>query len=142
MYDLSGIKHLILFSDLPMFLMALLLLVLDWKKISKSIKKKRWEKGAKGTLFLIAFCTLWFIISGGINVYHIHSPDISCFEGEYLRGYRANEARLSSFSWRYVFDDGAEPHEAFYLDSFSKKEIFNKDFEEGIKYRIYYEEKD
>lgn len=142
MYDLSGLKHLILFSDLPMLIVALLLLILEWKKIFNSIKKKRWEKGVKKTMFLIAFCTLWFIISGGTNAYHLYYPNISFYEGEYIREYRANESRLSFFSWRYVFDDGVEPRESFYLDSFSKKEIFNNDFEEGKKYRIYYEEKD
>ncbi len=142
MYNLSGIKHLILFSDLPMCLLALLLLVLEWKKISKSIKRKCWEKGVKGTLFIIAFCFIWFLISGGNNAYHMKHPIISCCEGMYLREYRANESRLSFFSWRYVFDDGEKPYESFYLDSFSKKKIFNKDFEEGKTYKIYYEEKD
>ncbi len=54
----------------------------------------------------------------------------------------ANEARLSFFSWNYVFNDETEPNEDFYLDSFSKKKIYNKDFEKGKKYRIYYEKKD
>ncbi len=142
MYDLSGIKHLIVFSDLPMLFLALLLFILEWKKIKSSIKNKKYEKGIKKTFFLIAFCTVWFVISGGMNAYHVYNPEISCYVGKYIENRPANEPRLSFFSWIYVFDDGELSKETFYLDSFSKKKIFNKDFEEGKTYKIYYEEKD
>ena len=142
MYDLSGLKHLIYYSDLPLFFLALLLLVLYRKAILNSFKKKCWEKGVKTVLLLVTVGILWSVLSSGIIAWHIYKPDISCYEGKYLKEYPANEARLSFFSWRYVFDNGAKPHEAFYLDSFSKKNIYNKDFEKGKRYRIYYEEKD
>ena len=142
MYDLSGLKHLIVFSDLPMLLVAILLFTLDWKHIFYSLKKKRWEKGVKKTLVLIVICSTWFAISGGKNTYHIYNPDVSCYEGEYIKEYPANEASLSFFSWRYVFDDEIPPFDSFYLDSFSKKKIYNKEFEVGKTYRIYYETKD
>lgn len=51
MYDLSGIKHLIVFSDLPMLFLALLLFILEWKKIKSSIKNKKYEKGIKKHFF-------------------------------------------------------------------------------------------
>ena len=141
-YDLSGLKHLIYFSDLPMFILAMIILVFSYKEIKTAFKKKRWNEETKKTIFIIIFASLWFIIPGSINAWHILNPSISSYDGEYLREYRANEVTLSFFSFRYVFDDGTEPQEAFYLDSFSKKKIYNKDFEEGKRYRIYYEEKD
>lgn len=72
----------------------------------------------------------------------MYNPEISCYVGKYIENSPANEPRLSFFSWIYVFDDGELSKETFYLDSFSKKKIFNKDFEEGKTYKIYYEEKD
>ncbi len=142
MYDLSGLKHLIYFSELPLFLLCLFVLIGSWKKMLKSLKNKHWEKGIKTYLVVAVIGILWSVISGGTIIYHIYNPDISCYEGTYLEGSPANEPRLSFFSWNYVFDDGIELKEDFYLDSFSKKKIYNKDFEEGKKYRIYYEEKD
>ena len=125
MYDLSGLKHLIYFSELPLFLLCLFVLIGSWKKILKSLKNKRWEKGMKTYLLVAVIGILWSVISGGTIFYHIYNPDISSYEGTYLEEYRANDATLSFFSWKYVFDDGEELKEVFYLDSFSKKKIYD-----------------
>lgn len=142
MYDLSGLQHMVCFNDLLLLLLGVVVFALNLEKIKNNSNKKQCEKKVKTYFFVSAIAIIWAIVSGGTIIYHIYNPEIHCYEGVYLRESPANEARMSFFSWRYVFDDGTEPNEDFYLDSFSKKKIFAKDFEEGKKYRIYYEEKD
>lgn len=68
----------------------------------------------------------------------INYPSISVHEGFFIE---ERSEFHSFFGMEYVFsnEDGLKP--IFYLDIFSKKEIYPKEFVKDEMYRIFYEEK-
>ena len=97
-------------------------------------QKKRDKKGVlAGSLAILV--SLFMIIRYGSAVI---SPEIQTYEGYFLR--QNSVSRVAPFTKEYVFLDPDDPDPGFYLDTFSKKEIFPQEFDEETLYRIYYEE--
>ncbi len=81
------------------------------------------------------------LVYGGIYCKKIQNPSIISHEGYFEREYRdSTEAPPLPVTFAYVFSNNGQPKLTFYLDAFSRKKIFNCDFEKGVLYRIYYEE--
>ena len=130
MYNLNGIAYRILISDGSIFVLALIVLILSrfWNV------KKRDKKGIR-----IAVAT--FVLSLGLMAFHgykLFCPQIAVHEGFFDKQQR--ESHISFTTTSYTFTNNGNPKPKFYMDTFSKREIFNEDFQKGSRYRIYYEE--
>lgn len=100
---------------------------------------KPWKNGFK--LKKDWFEILSFLIAFIIGIEYIISmlfPKITTFTGEFVTFHRGN--RNSFICLEYVFENDEEGKASFYLDSFSKKEIFPREFEVGKEYTIFYDE--
>lgn len=70
----------------------------------------------------------------------ILSPDVSSYTGEFMSANRNSRvAPPLPVTFQYAFWNGDEQKLVFYLDAFSKKEIFPYEFEQGKEYTIYYD---
>ena len=68
-------------------------------------------------------------------------PDVSSYTGEFIESHRNSRvAPPLPVTSEYVFWNGEGKRQVFYLDVFSKKEIFPSEFEVHQKYTIYYDE--
>ena len=74
-----------------------------------------------------------------VNHYQVISElKVSVHEGEFVEEHRENPYL---FRTEYSFSNEGGVKPLFHLDIFSKKKIYSNDFEEDMRYRIYYEEK-
>jgi len=88
-------------------------------------------------LIMIAFA----IFMGLIYVSRIVFPNVSSYTGEYIESHRNSRvAPPLPVTNEYVFWNGEGKKQVFYLDIFSKKEIFPYEFVSGQKYKLYFDE--
>lgn len=94
-----------------------------------------WEKqcfllsGVFGVIY-----TLWYLIL-------LLNPAISMHRGYFIDEYRDSRvAPPLPLTMAYSFSNDYQPRPVFYLDVFSKKKIFNQEFDADKEYIIYYEE--
>lgn len=86
---------------------------------------------------MIAFA----ICLGLIYVSRVVFPDVSSYTGEFIETHRNSRvAPPLPFTDEYVFWNGEGKRQVFYLDIFSKKEIFPYEFVSDQKYTIYFDE--
>ena len=101
--------------------------------VNLPLKKKK--KEMKDLLFGI----LCIILSISTVIYYTYvttHPQIKYFEGSYDQ-----VIRHKTFSGNeFVFKD-SEGTMGFYISLHSKEKIYPNDFEEGVKYRIFYEDR-
>ena len=104
--------------------------------------KKPWAKNVKiqdCKLGLIAIALA--ICLGLIYASRIVSPDVSSYTGEFIESHRNSRvAPPFPVTYEYVFWNGEGKRQVFYLDIFSKKEIFPYEFVSDQKYTIYFDE--
>ena len=115
-----------------MFLLgaACILIEKPWRKDFK-LKKCRID------LVLIALAVCMSIV----YMSRIISPAVSSYTGEFVRTRRNSVGSVRfPFTFEYTFEHEEGGRKTFYLDAFSKKEIFPYDFEKTLKYTIYYDE--
>ena len=94
-------------------------------------------KHYKVELFTIVFA----IVLGLIYISRIIFPSVSSYTGEFIEKHRNSRvAPPLPFTSEYVFLNANGKNPKFYLDSFSKKNIYPFDFEEGKQYTIYFDE--
>lgn len=108
------------------------------KDSKKASKKEREEKKERITnrvvgIFAIVFSLYYF----GSRMYIYINPQITYHEGYYIDEYRYHG--YPPLTFYYIFTDTKDSNAFFYLDVFTRKEIFNEDFSTDTKYRIYYE---
>lgn len=130
MYDLSGLYYQMKVDSIVFGIVGLLFLFDSHFWILEKIKKKDLLIGL--ICFVLCICSL---------VYHYHvisELKISVHEGEFVEEHRENPYL---FRMEYCFTNEGGLKSLFYLDIFSKKKIYSNDFEEEMRYRIYYEEK-
>jgi hypothetical protein len=103
---------------------------------------KPWAKS-----FKIQDCKLGVIIiaiavcMGLVYASRIAFPDVSSYVGEFVDVHRNSRvAPPLPITYEYVFWDGEGEKKVFYLDVFSKREIFPDEFVNDQKYKIYYDE--
>ena len=88
-------------------------------------------------LIMIAFA----ICFGLIYLSRIVFPDVSSYTGEFIESHRNSRvAPPLPLTYEYVFWNGEGKRQVFYLDSFSKKEIFPYEFVSDQEYTIYFDE--
>lgn len=81
------------------------------------------------------------ICLGSIYISRIVFPDVSSYTGEFIETHRNSRvAPPLPFTDEYVFWNGEGKRQVFYLDIFSKKEIFPYEFVSSQKYTIYFDE--
>lgn len=131
MYNFSGIWFRIWGVRGILFLAGIVLLLLE-KPWSHHFSLKK----CKIALLAIT-CS---VLLGFFYAYRIFFPDIASYRGEFLNSHRVpNEAPPLPVTYEYVFWNGEGLKQPFYLDIFSKKEIFPDEFQPEQDYRIYFD---
>lgn len=132
MYNFSGILYRIWGVCGIMFLLGVVCL----------LGKKPWVKGfsikkCKLEFFMLAFA----VILGMVHVSRIISPDVLSYTGVFLDSHRNSRvAPPLPLTREYVFWNGEGKKQVFYLDTFSKKEIFPSEFQYGKTYKVYFDD--
>lgn len=106
-----------------------------------SLLSKFWDKRRlnRSDLRIAIFGIVLSLIYCGAYVYKIINPDILAYQGYFEEAYRDSRvAPPIPATYAYVFSNN-ESKKAFYLDSFSKKNIIKQDFKKGDIYCVYYE---
>lgn len=133
MYNFAGIYYR-LWAVFGFFLAGSIVLALiekPWKE-KFTLKKYRYA----------IVCILCTAIVGTEYISIITSPDIRSYSGEFINEKRNSRvAPPLPFTKEYVFWDGEGLKNVYYLDVFSKREIYPNPFVKGEEYLIYYEEK-
>ena len=131
MYNFSGILYRI-WGVCGTILVIGLICILFEKPWAKNFKLQ--DKFGL-VMIVIAICLSLIYVS------KIVFPDVSSYTGEFVYSHRNSRvAPPLPFTTKYVFWNGEGKKQPFYLDSFSKKEIFPYEFESGQKYTIYFDE--
>ena len=118
-FNLAILIFLILFADIACYILS--------KK--KRNHNKLNKKNLLALIVLIVIC-----LSLGLNdAIRIVEKDVCVYTGEYLKEYR--HFGLQS---RYYFGK-TDDNKVFYMDVFSKSEIYPYSFEEEEQYAIYYD---
>ena len=132
MYNYSGITYRLWGECGIIALLGIVCLVIAFIS-SKPESLKR-----NSVIGIVALVTA--VLSSLEYVSSIKNPDIQVFEGTYSEGYRDSRvAPPLPFTWKYRFVDTEGTNGNYYIDTFTKKEIFNEDLIKGERYRIYYE---
>jgi len=132
MYNFSGVFYRIWGVCGPILILWVVCLLFK-KPWAKNVK----IQDCKLELIVIAFA----VCLGLIYASRIVSPDISSYTGEFVDTHRnPRVAPPLPVTNEYVFWNGEGKRPVFYLDAFSKKEIFPYEFVRGQKYTIYYDE--
>ena len=99
---------------------------------SKSHRDKKLLKAALIPLVAAVLSITFFL-------YKYVNPAVMQHEGCFVRTNRKSGA---PFQYEFVFTakNPKDPNPIFYLDSFSKRKIFPREFDKNVRYRIYYEE--
>ena len=105
------------------------------------ILTKPWVNKFKIKKCILGILIIAFSIGlGAVYIFRIVSPDVSSYTGQFIETSRNNrEAPPLPVTNKYVFWNGEGKKQPFYLDLFSKEDIYPYDFEEGKEYTIYYD---
>ena len=131
MYRLDGLLYRVFCVGGIILIVSVILLLLS----------KFWDKRRlnRSDLRIAIFGIVLSLIYCGAYVYKIINPDILAYQGYFEEAYRDSRvAPPIPATYAYVFSNN-EPKKAFYLDSFSKKNIIKQDFKKGDIYCVYYE---
>ena len=87
-------------------------------------------------LFIVFAICLGLVYSSRILI-----PDVSSYTGEFIESHRNSRvAPPLPVTYEYVFWNSEGKRQVFYLDIFSKKELFPYEFVSDQKYTIYFDE--
>ena len=129
MYDFSGIIYRI-WAVCGIMLILGIICIAPWKRNLK------FRDRAIGVI-LITFA----VCLGSLYAYRIVVPTVSHYTGEFISSNRNSRvAPPLPFTRQYVFWNGTEKKQVFYLDTFSKKEIFPCELETNRTYTVYFDE--
>lgn len=131
-YNIDGILYRVYATGGICLILGIVCLILSKnRKQSKRIKVD----------FIIAVMMIIFAFAYiGSHIYMSINPSILMNEGYFVEVYRDSTAAPPlPFTYKYRFTSSSNKNRVFYLDSFSKKDIYPEDFLEGEKYRIFYE---
>lgn len=132
MYNYSGILYRIFGVCGPILILGGICILLEkpWKS---NVKIQDCKLGL--IMIIFAFCL------GLIYASRIVFPDVSSYTGEFIESHRNSRvAPPLPVTYEYVFWNGEGKKQVFYLDSFSKREIFPYEFVGNQKYIIYFDE--
>lgn len=128
MYNYAGIEYR-LWAECGSFFML---------GIICSLWGKPWKNGLKKN-YIGPLCILMSLLLFAEYAYVYCSKDVTSYTGEFVKSSRNSRvAPPLPFTDQYNFDDGLG-WEEYYLDIFSKKEIWPEDFVPGEEYIVYYD---
>jgi hypothetical protein len=132
MYNFSGIIYRLWAVDGILFLLGIICILIE----------KPWSENFKFKKIIIGLVIIAFSISvATVHIVKIVSPDVSSYTGEFVSSNRNSRvAPPLPLTIEYRFWNGEGKKQCFYLDAFSKKELFPIDFEKGEEYTIYYDD--
>ena len=104
--------------------------------------ERLWSKKGKNKDFKLGLIAIAIgICMSLIYASRIVFPDVSSYTGEFIESHRNSRvAPPLPFTSEYVFWNGEGKKKTFYLDTFSKKEIFPHELVSDQKYKIYFDE--
>lgn len=133
MYNLNGILYRLFATCFVLFILGAIVLIISkfWDKEKADIACMR---GAILSIVII-------LVGSSFYIYKYVNPTIEIHEGYFVEEYRdSSVAPPFPFSYCYVFTDGDNLKPSYYMDVFSRKDIYPDDFSTECRYRIYYEE--
>ena len=133
MYNFSGLIYQILACYLFIFLLMVLCILI----------KKPWSKDFKFKKIIVEILAIIFAVCEiSVITYKIHHPDVLSYTGEFVETHRVSGiAPPLPFTYEYTFWNGEGKKQCYYLDSFSKDEIFPyKDLDTNKEYTGYYDD--
>lgn len=130
MYDLSGLYYQMKRDGIIFGLVGLQFLISSRFWIAERRNVKEMIVGIVSILLCV--CSLTY------HTYVIYDLEIAVHEGALVRENRSNPG-LFCKEYCFTNENGLKP--VFYLDIFSKKELYPDDLVKGTQYRIFYEEK-
>lgn len=132
MYNFSGVLYRI-WGVCGIILLLGVVSILFEKPWAKNFKIQDCKLG----LIMITFA----ICLGLVYASRILFPEVSSYTGEFIETHRNSRvAPPLPVTYEYVFWDGNGKRPKFYLDTFSKNEIYPFEFEKGQKYIVYFDE--
>jgi len=132
MFNFSGVFYRI-WGVCGILLLLGVVCILVEKPWAKKIKLKDLKIGLVGIALAIGL--------GLVYASRIVFPDVLSYTGEFVDTHRNSRvAPPLPLTDEYVFWNGEGKRQVFYLDFFSKKEIFPYEFEYGRQYTIYYDD--
>lgn len=104
--------------------------------------EKPWTRNFKIQDFKLGLIMIVFAVCMGlVYVSRITFPDVSLYTGEFIESYRNSRvAPPLPVTYEYVFWNGEGQRHVFYLDIFSKEEIYPENFKHNHQYTIYYDD--
>ena len=131
MYNFSGIVYRIWGVSGVMLLLGIVCILFE-KPWTEQFRIKNCKVG----IVLVVFA----ICSGSILASRIVFPQVSSYTGEFIRSNRNSRvAPPLPFTTEYVFESEDGQKKGFYLDTFSKKEIFTLELEKNQEYVVYFD---
>ena len=132
MYNFSGVFYRI-WGVCGILLLVGILCILVERPWAKKVTLKDLKAGLLITVFAIGL--------GLVYTSRILFPDVLSYTGDFVDTHRNSRvAPPLPLTDEYVFWNGEGKRQVFYLDFFSKKEIFPYEFEYGRQYTIYYDD--
>lgn len=130
MYNFGGIYYQMKSNVSSFVIVGIILFLLSrcWSKAHRNLKE----------MLLGILCIILAISSIIYYTMVLNNPEISTYEGYYVKEHRVYKRLLEK---EYIFFNGEGLKPVFYLDIFTKKEIFPEDFDSKKLYRIFYEER-
>lgn len=131
MYNFSGLLFRVWGVCGIIFLLGLFLLLFE-KPWSSTFTIKNCKLGLM--LICVSLILSIFYIS------RIISPNISSYSGNFVKTQRNSRvAPPLPTTYEYIFNNGGEKNQVFYLDVFSKNAWIENDLIEGQEYMVYYD---
>lgn len=132
MYNFSGVFYRI-WGVCGILLLVGILCILVERPWAKKVTLKDLKAGLLITVFAIGL--------GLVYTSRIVFPDVLSYTGEFVDTHRNSRvAPPLPLTDEYVFWNGEGKKQVYYLDIFSKKEIFPWELEYGQQYTIYYDD--
>lgn len=132
MFNFSGVFYRI-WGVCGILLLVGILCILVERPWAKKVTLKDLKAGLLITVFAIGL--------GLVYASRILFPDVLSYTGDFVDTHRNSRvAPPLPFTREYVFWNGEGKKQVYYLDTFSKKEIFPWELEYGQQYTIYYDD--
>lgn len=132
MFNFSGVWYRIWGVCGIVFILGLVCILFE-RPWAKNIKIKDCKLGLIIIAFAICLCLIY--------ASRIMFPKVSSYTGEFIESHRNSRvAPPLPVTYEYVFWNGEGNKKVFYLDTFSKTDMFPHEFSCEQKYTIYFDE--
>lgn len=131
MFFYGGIIYRIWAVSGVMFLLGVVCIAIE-KPWSKPFRIQNYTVGILLLIFSLLSCTFY--------VSRVISPHIQCYEGEFIGENRdPRVAPPLPLTYKFVFSNGDNKDQPFYLDVISRRKIIPSGFSPHKTYRVFYD---